>query len=158
MGRPSWDAVWMEVARTVGARSMCVRRQVGAVVVGPDNRDVWVGYNGPPAGLKLNVYGLVASDVGDKPCDTYCAQGRDGVGLCPSIHAEVNALMQSTRSGRFGGTVYSTTFPCLKCALAVANSGVTRLVAPRWDDQHNLTEANLATGYLGGAGVNWEEW
>jgi deoxycytidylate deaminase len=112
------------------------------VVVSPDNRDQWVGYNGPPAGFQA------PPETPDRPgCSRYCRQGerasRIDLGLpvlaqdpevrCPSIHAEVNALMQSARDLRRGGTVYVTAAPCWKCALAVLNSGVGRLVCPPYE-------------------------
>jgi deoxycytidylate deaminase len=59
-----------------------------------------------------------------------------------SVHAEVNALMQSHRDLRAGGTVYVTAAPCWKCLLAVCNSGARRLVCPPWEaDRRELATA-----------------
>ncbi len=44
--RKSWDAYFMEMARVAASRSTCLRRQVGAVAVSPDNRILGTGYNG----------------------------------------------------------------------------------------------------------------
>lgn len=141
MSRPDWDTTWMRVAADVARRSDCGVRRVGAVVVAPDNRDNWVGYNGPPAGF------LAPQGPQDGlGCGNYCPQGREAATLgrwapgkapgptrCVSVHAEVNALMQSDRRLRSGGTVYVTAAPCWKCALAIANSGARRLVCPPWE-------------------------
>lgn len=134
--RSTWDETWVAVASAVALRSDCSVRQVGALVASADNRDHWVGYNGPPGGFQTPS-GL----AGQRGCENYCPQsqreswgdpGASGA-PCVSIHAEVNALMQSDRSLRTGGTIYVTAAPCWKCALAVLNSGVARLVCPPWE-------------------------
>lgn len=156
--RPSWDETWTAVASAIAARSLCEKRQVGAVVVSGDNRDQWVGYNGAPGGLRDDLGSPESSR-----CSNYCPQGscepeRVPVGTlcspdeewvygpdpsagqpCVAIHAEVNALMQSDRLLRTGGTIYVTAAPCLKCALAIANSGVRRLVCPDWEPERRGT-------------------
>jgi|GEM_PF-2765269 len=137
----------MRVAADVAARSACGVRRVGAVVVSPDNRDHWIGYNGPPAGFRGSL-GL----PDDSGCASYCPQGGRGSeevrGVpCVAIHAEVNALMQSDRRLRAGGTVYVTAAPCWKCALAVANSGVARLVCPDWEDWRQADALRIAGVY-----------
>lgn len=141
MARPGWDETWLAVASAIAGRSDCEPRQVGVVIVSPDNRDHWVGYNGPPAGY-LESCGIRRPNG----CRNYCSQGAGaserGSGLlegllCVAVHAEINALMQSDRALRAGGTVYSTAAPCWKCALAVANSGVSRLVCPPYEPERD---------------------
>lgn len=119
--RASWDETWWTVAQAVALRSRCTKRRVGAVIVGTDQRPVAIGYNGPPAGLR-------AEESGWAGCAAFCPQSRDGSETCFAVHAEVNALMYSDRSLRSGGTMYVTAPPCLKCSLAIANSGLGRLV------------------------------
>jgi dCMP deaminase len=168
VSRPSWDETWMSVAASVALRSRCSVRRVGAVVVGPGNRDHWVGYNGPPAGLRLP-----PEPVGQRAgqgCSNYCQQGetapdRDlwlvGAGSgqppCVSVHAEVNALMQSHRDLRAGGTVYVTAAPCWKCALAVMNSGVARAVFPPYE-QGRRALGLAVTDTARACGVGLETW
>ena len=48
--RPNWDEYFLGIAAAVAQRADCERRQVGAVVIGPDHRIVGTGYNGAPAG------------------------------------------------------------------------------------------------------------
>jgi len=64
--RPSWDETWLAVAGAVAKRSLCVRDQVGAVIVSPQQRIVATGYNGPPAGFCHN----------EQPCSDWCLRGQ----------------------------------------------------------------------------------
>lgn len=118
--RPSWDDTWLAVARTVAKRSLCVRRQVGAVIVTAENRPVSTGYNGPPAGMSW------ASN-----CATFCERANnkiEGYSNCVAIHAEANALLFASRTQYEGGTIYVTHLCCFDCAKLIANSGLARVV------------------------------
>lgn len=124
--RPSWDETWLNVAEVVARRSLCVRDQVGAVIVDARNRIVATGYNGPPTGFPR---------VGLKRCNEWCSRGAsNGDNLdsdyrdCPSNHAEINALSVCDRSTFQGGTIYVTSHTCHNCCKAVANSGLARVV------------------------------
>ena len=124
MSRPSWDEVWLNVAEDVAEHSRCTRRQVGALAVGPDNRYVVPGYNGPPAGWPF-----------DGPCDTWCPRAGvtreeacPGYSDCHAVHAEENALLYADRTRIEGGTLYVTTAICSGCAKPIANSGVAAVV------------------------------
>ena len=132
MSRPGWDETWLEVANVVAKRSLCVRDQVGAVIVSTANRIISTGYNGPPSGFEHN----------EHPCSQWCARARASqvpgttqLALdytdCPSLHAEANALSVCDRLVREGGTIYVTSHVCFNCAKLIANSGLTTLhVAP----------------------------
>lgn len=120
--RRTWDSIWMEVATTIAKRARCVRSQVGAVVIDTSNRIGAVGYNGPPAGLKV---------MG--PCDEWCPRVRTGGAPafyddCYTSHAEMNCLLQANSRDIAGGTLYVTRVPCFTCAKVIANSGVARVV------------------------------
>lgn len=120
--RPGWDATWLTVADALAARSKCVNRQVGAVIVNADNRPVSVGYNGAPAGFPMN-----------ETCVGTCARANgergSSYGNCVSVHAEANALIFADRRHYEGGTIYVTNPPCFDCAKLISNSGITRVVA-----------------------------
>ncbi|HPM02873.1 MAG TPA: deaminase, partial [Candidatus Cloacimonadota bacterium] len=45
--RPTWHQYFMEMAYLASQRSTCIRRKVGAVIVG-DNQILATGYNGAP--------------------------------------------------------------------------------------------------------------
>lgn len=129
MTRPTWDQTWLNVATVVAQRSLCVRDQVGAVIVDPRNRIVATGFNGPPSGFVHN----------GQPCAHWCkrvmmAQMSEKHGLaldysdCPSSHAESNALSVCDRSVREGGIIYVTSQVCFGCAKMIANSGLSQVV------------------------------
>lgn len=64
MFRPNWDDTWLEVANVVAKRSLCVRDQVGAVIVSATNRIISTGYNGPPSGFEHD----------EHPCSQWCTR------------------------------------------------------------------------------------
>lgn len=122
MTRASWDDTWFAVAQAMARRSACVNRQVGCVIVTPENRPIAVGYNGPPAGFKT---------TGD--CSDWCPRGGSAergasYSNCTSVHAEANALIFADRAQYSGGTIYVTNPCCWDCAKLVANSGISRVV------------------------------
>jgi dCMP deaminase len=128
--RSSWDETWLNVADVVARRSLCVRDQVGAVIVNVSNRIVATGYNGPPRGFTHS----------NLPCRAWCQRAaltnRDeklnsDYTDCPSSHAELNGLSVCDRSAREGGTIYVTSDVCFGCAKVIANSGLRRVVVRR---------------------------
>ena len=44
-----WNEYFLEIAKTCASRSNCIRAQVGAVIVGEDNKIKATGYNGTPS-------------------------------------------------------------------------------------------------------------
>lgn len=141
MERPSWDAYFMEIARTVARRSTCLRRQVGAVLV-RDRRILATGYNGAPAGLPH--------------CETTgCLREKLGVPagerheLCRGLHAEQNAIIQAALYGVSiaGATAYTTCEPCAVCAKMLVNARIERIyIAATYPD-------TLAREILAEAGI-----
>lgn len=124
LNRPSWDDIWMQVSLTMAQRAKCSRAAVGSVIVSADQRVVSTGYNGPPSG-----YLAVGS------CSTWCPRsmknGQDASPTyddCPSVHAEMNAIIRADPQELKGATVYTTSSICRGCAKVVANSGATRVV------------------------------
>ena len=121
--RPTWDRTWMDLALTIAKRSQC-GKGVGAVIVSAENRVVATGYNGPPAGYPTK---------SATTCSAFCPRLQldpkpASYDACPSNHAEINALLWSSRQERLGGTIYITTAPCMSCAKALANSGLQEVV------------------------------
>lgn len=119
--RPTWRSTWFTAAQIIALRSECVRRQAGCVIVGPDDRVVSSGFNGKPGEFPVS-----------GPCDDYCPRAQTGGSLdysdCLFVHSEMNALMYSDRTRREHGTAYVTSCPCLACAKALANSGLSQVV------------------------------
>jgi dCMP deaminase len=120
--RPSWDEYFMGIAELAATRSTCLRRQVGAVIV-KDKKILATGYNGAPSGLKHCL------DIG-------CLREKMGIPsgerheLCRATHAEQNAIVQAAMFGVSiqGGSIYSTTHPCILCTKLIINAGIKKIV------------------------------
>lgn len=112
----------MEKARTMGKRSTCLRRQVGAVIV-VNNREIASGYNGAVAGTPH------CDEVGCMREQLRIPSG-ERQEICRAIHAEQNAVIQCALTGviPYGGTIYTTCRPCVTCAKIIANVGIKRIV------------------------------
>jgi dCMP deaminase len=122
MTRPSWEEYFMDIASLVARRSICLRRQVGAVVVKEKNI-LATGYNGTPSGITH------CSEVG-------CLRQKLGVPsgerheLCRGLHAEQNAIIQAAKHGVniAEATLYTTHSPCIICSKMIINAGIRRIV------------------------------
>lgn len=113
----------MGLAEAAAARSEDPYRQVGAVILRPDNSVASVGYNGAPPGVALNW------------------ASRDAYRLFV-IHAEVNALRYCTRSEVRAGLLASTTIPCPSCLTSIAAHGIDTVV---FGSYRRTTESNQAS-------------
>ncbi|MFH1775970.1 MAG: cytidine/deoxycytidylate deaminase family protein [Candidatus Omnitrophota bacterium] len=120
--RPSWDLYFLEIAAVVSKRSTCLRRRVGAVIVG-EQQILSTGYNGAPRHLTH--------------CDSVgCIRQKENIPsgerheLCRGLHAEMNALLQAAYYGVRvkGAVVYCTAFPCSICAKMLVNAGVKKIM------------------------------
>jgi dCMP deaminase len=122
MERPSWDDYYLGIARAVAARSSCVRRQVGALVV-VDRAIISTGYNGTPVGVRNCVDGGCPRCLSDAPPGA-------GYDSCLCVHAEQNALVLAARHGSAtnGGTLYTTLRPCFGCAKEAIQAGIREVV------------------------------
>jgi dCMP deaminase len=112
--RPDWDSYFLKIAYAVSERSTCDRASVGCVLV-LDKRILTTGFNGSPSGQPH------CDDEGHLMEDGHCVR---------TIHAETNAIIQAALHGvsTRGCTCYVTHFPCINCAKALINAGITRLV------------------------------
>jgi dCMP deaminase len=120
--RMGLDEYFMRVAFLVSRRSTCLRRRVGAIVV-KQKRILTTGYNGAPRNIAhcLEV-GCLREQMGIRPGERH--------ELCRGVHAEQNAIIQSAVFGVpiEGGTLYSTTFPCVLCSKLIINAGLREIV------------------------------
>lgn len=144
--RPSWDSIFMQVARVVAQRSTCLRRQVGAVLV-QDRHVIATGYNGAASGLKhcLEI-GCIREQM-----DIPSGERHE---LCRAVHSEQNVIIQATLHGRStkGADLYVTLQPCAICAKMIVNAGIKRVVYP--ENEHYPDK--LALQILSDGGVNVE--
>lgn len=134
-----WDERFMAMAEMAASWSKDRRKQVGAVIVSPDCRHLSIGYNGLPRDFEERI-GDVVMDRETK--NRY------------SLHAEENAIANAAQDVR-AWTLYVTTAPCLRCALAIHRAGITRLVTPALDaDSAWHADQQEAEGFLAQMGVN----
>lgn len=108
--RPSFESIYLLLARTLSARSTCKRLQVGTVITTTDYRKVLaVGYNGNATGLHNG-------------CD------RDEAGNCGCLHSEENAVINCDAPRLTEKVVFVTHLPCVACAKRLINLGNVRRI------------------------------
>lgn len=131
-----WHAFFMGVAILASARSKDFRTRNGACVVAPGNRIVGVGYNGLPRGCD------------DADPDYWLDDDSDPFRSRHSyiVHAEINAILNCVVLPLNGASLYATQFPCPKCAHAVIQSGIGRVIFLR--DKAHHERYNLAVNKM----------
>lgn len=126
-----WDRRFMEVALLIGSWSKDRSRGVGCVIVGPDKEIRSTGFNGFPRGLDDD-----RESRHERPAKYAWTE-----------HAERNAIYNAARIGVSlkGCTLYVPWFPCIDCARAIVQSGITILVGfepdhsdPQWGEQFEV--------------------
>ena len=130
MKRPSIDEYYLNIAKAVSTRSTCLRKHYGCVVV-KNGEILSTGYNNPPRG--------------EPHCwtCTKCDSGKDMATFktCPSVHAEMNALLASRRQDMLGADLYLAGYdvksgepieceawPCEICLRLIKNAGIYRII------------------------------
>ena len=132
----SWDEYFMAIAKLSSMRSKDPSTQVGACIVGHDNRILSIGYNGAPNGF----------------CDDNFPWERNGDFLNTKYayvcHAEMNAILnyRGTRKELEGAKLYVDLFPCNECAKAIIQSGIKKVVY--LSDKYKGTDGNIASKRL----------
>ncbi len=108
--RPTFPAIYLQLARTLSARSTCHRLAVGTVITSTDFRKVLaVGYNGNASGLHNG-------------CD------REEPGNCGCLHSEENAVINCDAPRFIEKFVFVTHLPCVACAKRLINLGNVKKV------------------------------
>jgi len=125
VNRPSKVEYYLNIAKVVGSRSPCTRRQLGAILVKNDGI-ISSGYNGSARGT-LNC----GKDI---PClkDVHDEAHYVSFEYCPAIHAEQNAILNAGRAGI--STIGTTLFlnggdgqsgrPCHLCRRYCIQAGI----------------------------------
>lgn len=114
----SWDATFMIMSIVVAKRSKDPSTQVGACIVGSDNRILSLGYNGTPNGI----------------LDSEFPWSRDGEKLETKylyvIHAERNAILnyRGNKKDLEGAKLYTSLFPCNECAKEIIQTGIKEVI------------------------------
>jgi dCMP deaminase len=140
MERPDKTMYFLKIALSVAARSTCLRRRFGAVIV-KDNTIVGTGYNGNARGvINCHEAGCIKNLM-----DSPKGQAYD---YCPAVHAEENAIINSNRADRIDATLdiagldedgnYTMAVPCQRCQRKIINSQIKEVVILR-DDGKPMT-------------------
>ena len=114
----SWDEYFMAIARLSSMRSKDPSTQVGACIVGLDNRILSIGYNGAPNGFSDSSFPW--KRVGDMLNTKYAY-------VC---HAEMNAILnyRGTRKELENSKIYVDLFPCNECAKLIIQAGIKEVL------------------------------
>jgi dCMP deaminase len=127
----SWDEYFMGISVLSAKRSKDPSTQVGACIIDEDKKIVGTGYNGSPRGI----------DDKDFPWK------REGDFLETKYayvcHAELNAILNSTKESLKNCTMYVALFPCNECAKAIIQSGIKKVVY--LSDKYFDTPASIAS-------------
>lgn len=114
----SWDEYFMAIAKLSSMRSKDPSTQVGACIVGHDNRILSIGYNGAPNGFDDKKFPW-AREGG--VLDTKYAY------VC---HGEMNAILnyRGSRKDLENAKIYVDLFPCNECAKLIIQSGIKEVI------------------------------
>ena len=142
----NFDIKLIGLAKHIACWSKDRSRKVGCVIAGPNNEIRTTGYNGFPRGVNDDV-----EYRHERPMKYKWTE-----------HAERNAIYNAARNGISisGCTIYVPWYPCMDCARAIVQSGISKLVCyhPDWDDPvwkddfrevpHLLREARIEVTFL----------
>lgn len=112
----SWDEYFMGITVFTSLRSKDPSSKVGAVIVNHKNKIVGTGYNGFIAGVDENAF----------------SWNREGEWLDTKypyvVHAEANAILNSTTSILDDCRIYTTLYPCNECAKKIAQKEIKEVI------------------------------
>lgn len=130
MNRPSKLKYYLDIAAAVAARSTCLRRQYGAVIV-KDDMIISTGYNGSARGW------LNCCDLGECWRESHKIPHGQQYEKCRAVHAEANAIISASRLDMMGATLYLAGFengerienpePCEMCQRMIENAGIVHV-------------------------------
>lgn len=132
MKRPSQIKYYLDIAAAVAARSTCIRRQYGAVIVKNDTI-VSTGYNGTARGL------VNCCDLNECYREAHNIPHGQQYEKCKAVHAEANAIINASREEMCGAILFLAGFengermknptPCEMCSRMITNSGIRRVIS-----------------------------
>ena len=151
-----WDTYFHSICKSVAAKSPCLSRKIGALLV-RDNSIVSTGYNGPPRGVPHCGHDRLLKDSSlnlksdPETIRTTCPRrilgikSGEGMQWCPAQHAEENAVSNAARNGVsvINTVLYmNSVIPCQKCFGTLINAGVVEIVIK------NKTTYDIHTKFL----------
>ena len=141
----SWDEYFMGIAILSGERSKDPNTQVGACIVGADNRILSVGYNGFPNGCSDELF-------------PWAREGNELETKYPFVaHSELNAILNYRGGSLEGSKLYVSLFPCNECAKAIIQAGIRTVIYD--SDKYDGTPGNIASKRMfDAAGVEYKQY
>lgn len=148
MERLDKENYYLDIAESVSARSTCLRKKFGAIVVKNDEI-ISTGYNGAPRGRKN------CSDIGSCIRAELNIPRGERYELCRSVHAEANAIISASRQELIGSTMYlvgididtndyvKNSSSCSMCKRLVINSGISEIIIR--DDKNSFRKIEIET-------------
>lgn len=132
----NWDSYFMAIAQLSAMRSKDPSTQVGACIVGHDNRILSIGYNGAPNGFNDDHFPW---DREGNPLDTKYLY---------VVHAERNAILnyKGNRKDFEGAKIYVDLFPCNECAKEIIQVGIKEVIY--LSDKYSNTDSVIASKKL----------
>ncbi len=139
---------YLGLAKYISTRGTCPTKQVGAVIVDEGlNIVLSTGLNDAPRGLQR--------------CGAECQNRTIGENSksCQAIHAEMNAILNAARVGIpiTKATMYVTISPCLNCARAIIQSGISAVYASSMSPYEKaldiLKQAGVKTAIVSGVSL-----
>jgi len=124
------------------ARSRDYRTRNGACIATTDNRIVGVGYNGLPRGCNDSDSTYWYDEDGDplRSRHSYI------------VHAEINAILNCVVLPLTGATIYTTQFPCPRCAQSIIQARIHHIVFLR-DKPHHDRQRLAVEKMFGDVGI-----
>ncbi len=135
-GNLTWDEYFMGIAKLSSMRSKDPNTQVGACIVGSDNRILSIGYNGCPNGFNDDEFPW---DREGEPLNTKYLY------VC---HAEMNSVLnyRGNRKELESAKIYVDLFPCNECAKIIIQAGIKEVVY--LSDKYANTDGTIASKKL----------
>ncbi|MGI5978789.1 MAG: deoxycytidylate deaminase [Oscillospiraceae bacterium] len=144
--RTGKDDYYLGIADSVLARSTCLRRKYGAIIVRADEI-LSTGYNGAPRG-RAN-----CCDLGYCTREHLNIPAGERYELCRSVHAEQNAIISCARRDMLGATLYLVgrdaktnelidAAPCSLCRRFILNAGIAQVVSRTKEGSISIVDAS----------------
>ena len=142
----NWDEYFMAIAMLSSMRSKDPNTQVGACIVGSDNRILSIGYNGTPNGFDDDTFPW--ERIGDPKETKYLYV----------VHAERNAILnyRGNKKDLEGAKIYVDLFPCNECAKEIIQVGIKEVVYLR-DKYSDTDEVIVSKRLFDTCGVTYGE-
>ena len=129
--RLSKQKYYLGIAEQAAARSTCIRRQYGAIIV-KDDRIISTGYNGSARGEEN------CNDVGSCWREVHHIPHGQQYEKCRAVHAEANAIINGNPTDMIGATLFLAGFengkpleqaePCEMCKRMIQNARIKEVI------------------------------